>query len=321
MKKFCLIIGSLFLALTAHAINYDKRVQKVEDKTTYSLVIHVEMETDDPGLEAVLAREMFHGEGAIIQSAEAYLSRFEDAKKDVKKTQAVMINARVSYQNDETGLICVSYVSAGEEHLGDVSEMKHITYDRKTGQVVKMSDLVTPALVDYLKNQGFDAASMTNILATPTSYTGWDKTNNLKLNPYKLHEQMTDYGLELISLSREKIMKQLAENEDLITIKEIVDEMPSFPGGMTALMGYMSKNIKYPAIAQKLGIEGPVRMSFVIDYEGKIKDISIVNSVDPSLDTEAVRVIRNMPDWKPAMKDGHPVSVVYQFPVTFRLGR
>lgn len=102
-------------------------------------------------------------------------------------------------------------------------------------------------------------------------------------------------------------------------VYDVVDKMPEFPGGMTGLMQYLSKNIRYPAEAQTKGIQGRVTVAVIINTEGKAVNASIVRSVDPSLDAEALRVVRTMPDWVPGTKDGKPVNVKYTFPVTFRL--
>ena len=102
-------------------------------------------------------------------------------------------------------------------------------------------------------------------------------------------------------------------------VYDVVDKMPEFPGGMTGLMQYLSKNIHYPAEAQTKGIQGRVTVAVIINTEGKAVNASIVRSVDPILDAEALRVASTMPDWIPGTKDGKPVNVKYTFPVTFRL--
>lgn len=99
----------------------------------------------------------------------------------------------------------------------------------------------------------------------------------------------------------------------------VVEEMPSFPGGDAALMSYISKSIKYPSIAQENGIQGRVICTFVINRDGKVTNAEVIRSVDPSLDKEALRVINNMPAWKPGKQRGKPVRVKYTLPIVFRL--
>lgn len=102
-------------------------------------------------------------------------------------------------------------------------------------------------------------------------------------------------------------------------IFSVVEEMPQFPGGDMELMKYLSKNIKYPVIAQENGIQGRVICTFTVNKDGKIVDIEVVRGVDPSLDKEAMRVIGTMPPWKPGKQLGKAVRVKYTLPVSFRL--
>ena len=95
--------------------------------------------------------------------------------------------------------------------------------------------------------------------------------------------------------------------------------MPQYPGGDAALMQYLSSHIKYPVIAEENGIQGRVVCTFVVEKDGSITDVRVVKSVDPSLDKEAVRVIKSMPKWIPGKQNGSAVRVKYTVPVTFRL--
>ena len=104
------------------------------------------------------------------------------------------------------------------------------------------------------------------------------------------------------------------------TIFEVVEQMPEFPnGGMAGLMQYLSKNIKYPTIAQENGTQGRVTVQFVVNRDCSIVDAKVLRGVDPYLDKEAIRVISSMPKWKPGMQRGKAVRVKYTVPVMFRL--
>lgn len=100
---------------------------------------------------------------------------------------------------------------------------------------------------------------------------------------------------------------------------DVVEQMPSFPGGDGALMEFLSKNIKYPVVAQENGVQGRVVVSFVVERDGSITDVKVARSVDPSLDKEAVRVVKSMPNWIPGKQNGSSVRVKYNVPVSFRL--
>lgn len=117
-----------------------------------------------------------------------------------------------------------------------------------------------------------------------------------------------------------KQKKQVAKGVDPSgTIFAVVEQMPQYPGGQDKLMTYLARSIKYPVIAQKNGIQGRVSCSFVIETDGSITGIEVLRGVDPSLDTEAVRVISEMPKWEPGIQKEMAVRVKYTVPVTFRL--
>lgn len=102
-------------------------------------------------------------------------------------------------------------------------------------------------------------------------------------------------------------------------IFEVVEEMPEFPGGMSAVLKYLSQNIKYPADAISAKEQGKVVVQFIVTKEGKVINPVIMKSVAPSLDKEAIRVVTEMPDWKPGKQRGIPVNVKYSIPIAFRL--
>ena len=108
------------------------------------------------------------------------------------------------------------------------------------------------------------------------------------------------------------------EEDDQVYI--IVDGMPVFPGGETALRQYITENIRYPEMAKKNDIQGTVYLSFITDKKGKVTDVKIIRSVDPLLDEEALRLVKNLPDWKPGKKDGKFVKVSHSIPIKFALG-
>lgn len=97
---------------------------------------------------------------------------------------------------------------------------------------------------------------------------------------------------------------------------QVVEDMPTFPGDINKWLG---KNVKYPVIAQENNIQGRVTVQFVIEKDGSITDVKVLRSVDPSLDKEAVRVVKSMPKWKPGKQRGKPVRVSYTVPINFRL--
>ena len=100
---------------------------------------------------------------------------------------------------------------------------------------------------------------------------------------------------------------------------DVVEQQPSYPGGMGALNQWLASNIKYPAMAAENGIEGRVVVQFVVERDGSVSGVHVVRGVDPSLDKEATRVVSQMPKWIPGKQNGSAVRVKYTVPVTFRL--
>ena len=99
----------------------------------------------------------------------------------------------------------------------------------------------------------------------------------------------------------------------------VVEKMPEFPGGELELLNFINKSIRYPVGAQERDIQGRVICSFIIDKTGKVVDAQVVRGIDPSLDSEALRVVKTIPNWEPGKQRGKPVRVKYTMPITFRL--
>jgi len=119
--------------------------------------------------------------------------------------------------------------------------------------------------------------------------------------------------------AKEVIAQPEPPKEEETKVFDVVEQMPSFPGGPSALFEYLSKNIKYPVVAEENGVQGRVIVTFVVEKDGSITDVRVVKSVDPSLDKEAQRVVKSMPRWIPGKQNGSAVRVKYTVPVTFRL--
>ena len=99
----------------------------------------------------------------------------------------------------------------------------------------------------------------------------------------------------------------------------VCEEMPQFPGGDKALQTWIAKHVQYPAEAQKKNIEGRVYVGFVVNKEGNVEEVKLMRGASPSLDTEAIRVVSEMPKWKPGKQRGETVSVAYTVPINFAL--
>jgi len=114
-------------------------------------------------------------------------------------------------------------------------------------------------------------------------------------------------------------IKPVEPEVDLPPPEYWVDEMPEFPGGMEALPIYLKREVRYPEPCRALGITGVVHVEFVVERDGSISNVKVLEPVYRDLDAEAVRVISEFPRWKPGEKMGKPVRVFYQIPIRFTL--
>ena len=128
----------------------------------------------------------------------------------------------------------------------------------------------------------------------------------------------TEDNVEWVDLDDFDVIEVEPEPEEE-EIFMVVEDQPEFPGGTAALLEYLRKNIKYPAICRENNIQGRVLVTFIVNKDGAIVEPEVVKSVNPSLDKEALRVISTMPNWKPGSQRGKPVRVKYTVPVNFRL--
>ena len=102
-------------------------------------------------------------------------------------------------------------------------------------------------------------------------------------------------------------------------VYDIVEQMPSFPGGAAELMKWLSSHVQYPAIAIESCIQGTVIVAFIVEPDGSVSNAKLMRSVDPCIDQEALRVVRQMPKWIPGKQNGAAVRVKYNVPVIFKL--
>lgn len=109
----------------------------------------------------------------------------------------------------------------------------------------------------------------------------------------------------------EKKVEQVVESKPLT----IAEKMPSFKGNVNA---WLAQNIQYPAVAAENGVQGKVIVRFVVGKDGSVSQASVVRSVDPSLDREALRAVNSMPRWNPGMNNGQPAAVWFTLPVTLQ---
>ena len=101
-------------------------------------------------------------------------------------------------------------------------------------------------------------------------------------------------------------------------VYDTVEQMPEFPGGMPAMIEFLQTNLKYPSDAKKQNVGGRVLVMFVVETDGTISNVRVAKNVFPSLDAEAVRVVKAMPKWNPGKEKGKPVRVNFSLPIVYK---
>ncbi len=124
------------------------------------------------------------------------------------------------------------------------------------------------------------------------------------------------FTITLCCISHSVEATTIAGGDDVYVI---VENMPIFPGGEEALRNYVTNNIQYPDDARKQNIQGRVFVCFIIGTTGTVQNVKVARSVHPSLDAEAIRVVKSMPKWTPGQHRGKTVKVSYTIPINFSL--
>ena len=117
-------------------------------------------------------------------------------------------------------------------------------------------------------------------------------------------------------LAQKTVVSQKDQKEEPF---DVVEDMPAFPGGMEAMIQFISSNIQYRADGQKQKVDGRVLVNFVVEKDGSITEVKVVKPTFPSLDAEAIRVVKAMPKWKPGYQRGQAVRVQFTMPINFSL--
>src|SRR5690606_1620725 len=117
----------------------------------------------------------------------------------------------------------------------------------------------------------------------------------------------------------EEPVAEVVVEEEENKIFTVVEQQPEFEGGYEAMMNFIRKNMRYPASARRMGVEGTVYVSFVVSKDGSISEVQVVRGISADCDKEAMRVVSMMPPWKPGRQNGKPVFVRFVLPIKFKL--
>ena len=252
----------------------------------------------------------------------AYVLRKETGMRNIKSMLLVFaviiaimagVAAKVAIENAFPNKVAIET----DVELTKLAEKKEVKVEKKAPvkveeqkvvEKVKSSVKFTPPVIkkdDEVKPEE-ELKSQEDLNKTNTAIGSFDVKGN------------DETGGEVLK-AKEVIAQPEPPKEEETKVFDVVEVMPTFPGGQQALFEWLSKNIKYPVVAEENGVQGRVIVTFVVERNGSITDVQVAKSVDPSLDKEAVRVVKAMPHWIPGKQNGSAVRVKFTVPVTFRL--
>jgi TonB family protein len=232
---------------------------------------------------------------AILRNHEFYADKKVLAKSDSFDYQQLLLN--ILLQNNTNYLVSNFKYSLIKSRLIMMS-----TIEPSNNAILRKT---TACILILVLGSAFTLSNSSNLNKTVT------ESENSKV-PY-LH---LNFELDKGTVSKFRIAKN---SESKINSSGPSIEMPQFPGGDIEALTWIGKNTKYPEEAFKSKISGKVEVSFTVTSKGKIKNVRTNNSVDPFLDTEAMRIIRSMPDWQPGSQLGVPIDVDIMIPITFSI--
>ena len=256
------------------------------------------------------------------QAFGAYTLRKDTGKRNLKAlilTVATIIAimlivaAKVAIENQLASRVAIT----DDVELSKLAQKKETKVERKEPVKIEMEKQVVEKVKSSVKftapeikkdnevNPEDEIKSQDDLSKTNTAIGSFDVKGN------------DEEGGEV--LKAQQVAVDEAPKEEETKVFDVVEQMPSFPGGDAALMKFLSEHIKYPVVAEENGIQGRVIATFVVERDGSITDVKVIESVDPSLDKEAIRVLKSMPKWIPGKQNGSAVRVKYTVPVTFRL--
>ena len=254
----------------------------------------------------------------------AYVLRRQTTARNIKSIIAVLIifalvmvymvakNAYDDYQKAHMAQTQVTELTALQEQKKEAKvERKEIVKQEKVEQVVEKVKSSIKFTAPVIKKD--------NEVNPEDEMKSQDEIMNSKVAVGFANVIGNDEAGEVLKAKEALVTEPVKPKEEENKVFDVVEQMPSFPGGMAALMAYLQKSIKYPPVAEENGIQGRVVCTFVVERDGSVTDVRVAKSVDPSLDKEAVRVVSAMPKWIPGKQNGQSVRVKYTLPVTFRL--
>jgi len=232
---------------------------------------------------------------------------------EIKKSQQAEIDRR-STQNFLLGAIVVlTALFVALEYSADLSDGE--LDDEAFDEIVKELDL------DKLREEEQRIPLLTKPVAmVPKTIEKLNVVDDEPTDELSDDELMPDgEDIEDKTTDEDEVRPDINKEQlDALDMK-VVEQLPEFPGGATALVKWLTKNIRYPAVARQRKVQGRVVTQFIVNADGSLSDIKVVQPVEASLDREALRVLRMMPPWKAGQHDNKPCRTMVCIPIVFKL--
>ena len=326
----------------------------LKEKVWFKIVANFSIHKQYPELEKACCKILFKTDSLPLQAAfKEHLNTYEKVQSPEKRMvyDDQKEEFTIRFENGVEGKYLCYFVNykklwVGENMAHSRNRTRNIIYDVVHNKVLTLEDVLVPEKVEEIKSVIGDAFPQMGMndkrLSVGCMKQGKLMAAELKYLDYP--DAFTDQFKQLLDWDEiEQTLKQataarilsqanqvvgssdnVATNASVIDVNkvyDVVEQMPEFPGGQAAFLKWIADNIKYPTIAEENGIQGRVVCTFVVERDGSVIDVQIARSIDPSLDKEALRVLKGMPRWNPGKRKGQAVRVKYTVPVTFKLDR
>lgn len=189
-----------------------------------------------------------------------------------------------------------------------------------------IGEMLEESFDDYSMDLDFKANSQDDMISAALPKEEKIEKESNHLNKVDETQELAPEDIDPVEKQEEEKQEEQQEEEkeepinlnDAETLK-IVEQLPEYPGGMVEFMKWLTVMLKYPDAALKRKIEGKVMVSFIVNVDGSVSDIKIVQGAHKLLDDEALRVVRLMPKWKPGLEGGRPCRSMISIPIVFEI--
>ncbi len=212
-------------------------------------------------------------------------------------------------------VVALEYTSTPGEPEGDDGLLEDVERDMEMIPVITQKDMVAQTVAAPPKSE--EASAKINPVDAKMAKEVPERL--VQLQKSQMEGEGTEEATENEGDKTTALSPVALNEEDKPLHFRVVEQLPEFPGGMVEFMKWLTKNLRYPTIAQQREVEGKVVVSFIVNKDGTTSHIDILKSVDVELDREALRVIRIMPRWKPGENQGKPCRTMVAIPVVFKL--